>query len=378
MYKKLVRPLLFSVDPETAHEWVSWGGKVFHCSVLQRVVRSYLGCYDEALQVALVGEESQPVAKKLIFSNPVGLAAGFDKLGHSVPFFSALGFGFIEIGTVTPLAQSGNPRPRIFRFPQHEALVNRMGFPSQGMDAMLKQLSYIKDSRCYGNSHYVSNGNVSNDCAIGVNIGKNKDTPIEKASDDYQILVDRLHNLVDYIVINVSSPNTPDLRKLQSPEHLSILVEKIASVNLTDKPVFLKIAPDLTDEELLEVIMFVKSSTIAGVIATNTTLDKTLVPEAKEVTGGLSGAPLFSKSLQIVRKVYKLLEGRKPIIGVGGIRSGHEAELMIRAGASSVQVYTGLIYEGPTLIKRINQHLLKVLDRQGISSIRNLVGRDNA
>lgn len=354
MYRVL-RSLLFRLDPEAAHDVVATCGSALRIPQLHALVRQFLTTSDSRLCTSIAG---------LNLENPVGLAAGFDKVGKSIPLFSSLGFSFIEVGTVTPRAQPGNPRPRIFRFAAKRALVNRMGFPSEGVDAMIPHLKY---ARAYSPA-----------CRIGVNIGKNKDTPIDSAIADYRLLADRLNEYADYIAVNVSSPNTPDLRKLQEPARLLELFETIDGVNRKRVPVFVKLAPDISEAELPDVLKVIRESSVAGVIATNTTLSRATLPEAADEVGGVSGAPLFELSLKMVREIYRALGTTKPIIGVGGIMSGKEAEAMIRAGASAVQVYTGLVYEGPMLVKSINLHLASVLSNLGKASISELVGIDAA
>jgi dihydroorotate dehydrogenase len=352
---RVLRSLLFKLDPETAHEVVATCGSALRIPRLHALLRCCLATNDPRLRTSIAG---------LSLENPVGLAAGFDKVGKSIPLFSALGFSFIEVGTVTPRPQPGNPRPRIFRFAAKRALVNRMGFPSEGVDAMIPHLKYARA--------------FSPACRIGVNIGKNKDTPIDSAITDYSLLADRLNEYADYIAINVSSPNTPDLRKLQEPARLLDLFQTIDRVNKKRVPVFVKLAPDISESELPDVLKVIRESSVAGVIATNTTLSRATLPEAAEEVGGASGAPLFDLSLKMVREIYRVLGSSKPIIGVGGIMSGREAEAMIRAGASAIQVYTGLVYEGPMLVKNINVHLAKALTTLGKTSISEMVGIDAA
>ena len=354
MYRVL-RSLLFNFDAEVAHEIVATCGSALSIPMAHSFAKQIFALNDSRLRTTVAGLE---------FGNPVGLAAGFDKVGKSIPLFSALGFGFIEIGTVTPKAQSGNPRPRIFRFTKQQALVNRMGFPSEGIEAMIPYLEHTRK--------------LSSACCIGVNIGKNKDTPIDSAANDYRLLTERLNGYVDYLAINVSSPNTPDLRKLQEPARLLDLFQSIDSVNQKKVPIFVKLAPDISEDELPKVLEVIRESSVAGVIATNTTISRSSLPEAINETGGVSGAPLFNMSLRMVKEIYRVLGSSKPIIGVGGIMSGHDAEAMIRAGASAIQIYTGLVYEGPFLVKRINTHLAKTLTTLKMSSIADMVGIDAA
>lgn len=284
----------------------------------------------------------------LDFPNPVGLAAGFDKDGKYYEDMTHLGFGFIEIGTVTPLPQSGNEKPRLFRLPKNRALINRMGFNNDGVDSMVLRLK----------------SKNSNHVIIGGNIGKNKNTPNENASKDYTVCFNALYPYVDYFVVNVSSPNTPGLRELQEKEPLSHLLTTLMHENISRpavKPILLKISPDLSPEQLDDVIQIVQDTGIHGIIATNTTLDRSgIVLKDTEIgAGGLSGHPLQDKSTEVIRYIHQKSGGLIKIIGVGGISSPKDALEKIMAGASLVQVYSGLVFEGPGLIKKINQHILE-------------------
>ena len=289
------------------------------------------------------------------FPNPLGLAAGLDKDAKMVDEFSVLGFGFVEIGTVTPVAQAGNDKPRLFRLPKDEALINRMGFNNEGAEAAASRLSKRKSQ-----------------IPVGGNIGKNKSTPNENAIDDYEKCFRSLYKAVDYFVVNVSSPNTPGLRALQEKEPLKKLLLHLQklntdlshSYNTSKKPVFLKIAPDLTNEQLDEIIEVVKDSGIDGIVATNTTISRENLRTGKvEIdsmgNGGLSGKPLDNRSTEVIRYLHLKSGGTIPIIGVGGIHSPEDALEKLHAGASLLQLYTGLIYEGPGLVKRINKAILK-------------------
>ncbi len=288
----------------------------------------------------------------LKFKNPVGLAAGFDKNGAFTKEFAAMGFGFVEIGTVTPKAQPGNPKPRLFRLKDDQALINRMGFNNEGVERVILNLQ-----------------KKSSDVIIGGNIGKNKITPNESAIEDYKISFNALFPHVDYFVVNVSSPNTPGLRELQEKEPLLKLLQEITTLNKkkgSPKPILLKIAPDLTQTQLDDILEIVDQVNMAGIIATNTTIDrsglKTSTQEIEKIgAGGLSGKPLFGKSTEIIR----YLKQKKPnltIIAVGGINTPAQAIEKIHAGADLVQIYTGLVYQGPTLIRNINRAILKNLD----------------
>jgi len=285
------------------------------------------------------------------FPGPIGLAAGFDKDAKLIEPLSAMGFGFIEIGTVTPRPQSGNPRPRLFRLPKDRALINRMGFNNDGVDEVVTRLKGRHSS-----------------CIIGGNIGKNKDTPNETAFEDYLHCFRALYPWVDYFVVNVSSPNTPGLRELQEKEPLMNLLNKLQEANgKTDhpKPILLKIAPDLTNHQLDDIIEIVLNTKLSGLVATNTTVERTgLKTEAQVVDqkgmGGLSGDPLVDRSTEVIRYLHQRCNGTIPIIGVGGISSAEDVLEKLEAGASLVQVYTGFIYEGPSMVKKLS----KSLDRQ--------------
>jgi dihydroorotate dehydrogenase len=281
----------------------------------------------------------------LKFKNPVGLAAGFDKDAKLYKELSNFGFGFIEIGTLTPKAQDGNPKKRLFRLKEDQAIINRMGFNNGGVQEAVERLK--------------SNTNV----LIGGNIGKNKLTPNENAVDDYVICFDALYDYVDYFVVNVSSPNTPNLRELQEKEPLKLLLQTLQNLNLAkpkQKPILLKIAPDLTDSQLLDIIDIVKETKIAGVIATNTTLSREgLHSKNKVEAGGMSGKPLGQRATEVIRFLSEKSNKAFPIIGVGGVHSPEDAIEKLEAGASLIQLYTGFIYEGPALIKKINKAILE-------------------
>lgn len=284
----------------------------------------------------------------ITFPNPVGLAAGFDKEAKLYKSMAHLGFGFIEVGTITPNGQPGNPKPRLFRLTQDDALINRMGFNNEGLEGAVKRLK----SR---------NGNL----IIGGNIGKNKVTPNEKATDDYKICFEALFPYVDYFVVNVSSPNTPNLRALQDKKPLTELLSTLQAMNNqkdSPKPILLKIAPDLTHEQLDDIVEIVETTKIAGLIATNTTLDRSGLKSPKDLVeqqGGLSGKPVRQKSTEVIKYLRKKSNAGFPIIGVGGIQSAEDAIEKLEAGCDLVQVYTGFVYEGPGLIKKINKWILE-------------------
>jgi dihydroorotate dehydrogenase len=291
------------------------------------------------------------------FPNPVGLAAGFDKNAEAVRAIPALGFGFAEVGTVTPLAQPGNPRPRLFRHSEARSLQNALGFNNLGLAAMRRRLQKAHPAPL----------------PLGVNLGKNKATPPERALADYETLIRGLHDLADYLVVNLSSPNTPGLRDLQNEEFLRALFG--LAKGITDKPILVKIAPDLDPSQAVALSETAVEAGAAGVIATNTTIDYPLLPGARDF-GGLSGKVLKEKSFRIFEAVAKALFGRAALISVGGIDSGAEAYRRLRAGASLVQVYTALVYEGPGLPRRINEELLALIERDGVRGIAEVIGAD--
>ena len=304
----------------------------------------------------------------LSFPNPVGLAAGFDKNAEVYPALAALGFGFIEVGTLTPRPQAGNPKPRIFRLTDDQALINRMGFNNNGIQQAKESLSQFPHPNI----------------PIGINLGKNRDTPNEEAVEDYLKGFSELYPYGDYFVVNVSSPNTKGLRNLQQIDALQNLLTKLSQQRETlseqfqlRRPVLLKIAPDLTLDECTEIVKTALMSKIDGLIATNTTVSrKGLQSPFQKEEGGLSGKPLKDGSTEMIRNIYQITRGQIPIIGVGGIFTGKDAFEKIQAGANLVQVYTGMIYRGPLIAKKINQELLQLLDQHGIASVQQLVGQE--
>jgi dihydroorotate dehydrogenase len=337
MYKLLIRPLLFCFDPEQVHH--------FTFSLIQFLTKipGFGGLFRAIYKIENPKLEREVFGLK--FKNPVGLAAGFDKDAKLYQELSNFGFGFIEIGTLTPKPQEGNAKNRLFRLKEDSAIINRMGFNNGGV---LEAVGRLKQN---------------NGILIGGNIGKNKNTPNEEATSDYVICFEALFDHVDYFVVNVSSPNTPNLRALQDKEPLTQLLQTLQTLNEAKpkpKPILLKIAPDLTNEQLLDIIDIIKETQIAGVIATNTTLSREGVQsENKTETGGLSGKPLTKRSTEVIRFLSEKSNKAFPIIGVGGIHSADDAFEKLKAGASLVQLYTGFIYEGPGLIKEINQRILK-------------------
>ncbi|MDN5882628.1 MAG: quinone-dependent dihydroorotate dehydrogenase [Nitrosospira sp.] len=334
MFYSLLRPLLFSLDPETAHRIT------FHAIEKVRRLGLLTGGPITCRPRSVMG---------LDFPNPVGVAAGMDKNGEYLQALAALGFGFIEIGTVTPRPQPGNPQPRLFRIPRANAIINRLGFNNQGVD---KLVANVRHANYRG--------------ILGINIGKNFDTPLEKAADDYLTCLLKVYRYADYVVVNISSPNTPHLRQLQNAEELDHLlgVLKSKQKELTDEhakyiPLAVKIAPDLEPPQIESIATLLMKHRIDGVIATNTTLSRTGVetlPYARE-TGGLSGAPLTQRATAVIRHLHAVLQGAMPIIAVGGVMCAADAKEKIDAGASLVQLYSGLIYRGPDLVREVAQAL---------------------
>lgn len=342
----LLKPILFLFDPEKVHYFVTRN--------LKRVNRFPGGA---ALSRAIWDVNDRRLEKEVFglkFKNPVGLAAGFDKNAELMGEMANIGFGFVEIGTVTPLPQPGNPQPRMFRLPSDGALINRMGFNNFGVDVAAERIATFRKNAKGAQKSLI----------IGGNIGKNKVTPNEDAVSDYIKCFDRLFDVVDYFVVNVSSPNTPGLRELQEKEPLMQLLNTLQqrnSKNGISRPILLKIAPDLTNSQLDDIVDIVQQTGIAGIIATNTTISRenlTAADSLKSEMGGLSGKPLTRRSTDVISYIFKKSQGSFPIIGVGGIHSAGDAMEKLNAGASLVQLYTGFIYEGPGLIGRINKKLL--------------------
>jgi dihydroorotate dehydrogenase len=336
MYKIFIRPILFCFDPEKVHYFTfSLIRIVSKIPGFSSLFRSLYQVNDKRLETEVFG---------LKFKNPVGLAAGFDKDATLYNELSNFGFGSIEIGTLTPKGQPGNDKKRLFRLKEDSAIINRMGFNNGGVLEAVERLK------------------KNNGVLIGGNIGKNKLTPNEEATSDYEICFDALYDYVDYFVVNVSSPNTPNLRALQEKEPLTQLLQTLQNKNIAkpkQKPILLKIAPDLTDEQLLDIIDIVKQTKIAGVIATNTTISRKGLKSCDQTeVGGLSGKPLASRSTEVIRFLSEKSNKAFPIIGVGGIHSVKDALEKLDAGASLLQLYTGFIYEGPALVKDINKAIL--------------------
>jgi len=359
VYRSLVRPLLFRLPPETAHELA-----LHSLSLLRSKVISHLVTRHHALSPLLTVTRFG-----LTFENPVGLAAGFDKNGIALNALAALGFGFIEAGTVTYHAQPGNPRPRLFRLPQDRALINRAGFNNAGAAAFAKRVEKQRPN-----------------CVLGVSIGKSKIAPLDQATEDYLASFELVYNVADYIAVNVSSPNTPQLRELQQSQQLSGLLSALQARGreLEQRyqkrvPLLVKLSPDLERTDLEMIVDVIENLQIDGIIATNTTISrKNLSSDAKLVTaageGGLSGKPLKSRSTQMIAQLYELTHGRIPLIGVGGIFTARDAWEKICAGASLVQLYTGFIYQGPNIANDINEGIARILALEKFASIDAAVG----
>jgi len=332
-YELFVRPLLFSLNAETAHHvTVQLLGRAAHFDLALRALRLF-----------------QPISKPitllgLTFPNPVGLAAGLDKNGIALPAWAALGFGFIEIGTVTAKAQPGNTKPRIFRLPQQRALINRLGFNNDGADAIAQRLAALRESGRWPG------------VPVGINIGKSRVTPLEQATEDYLYSFRLLRDFADYITLNISSPNTPGLRELQEPERLSELLHAIGNeAGTTPKPLVVKISPDVSDAELTAILAVCEENGVSGIIATNTTLDHSSIAPQLDQAGGLSGAPLQEKSTVLVREI--VAHSKIPVIASGGIFDAESALEKFQAGAQLIQLYTGLVYRGPQLLREIMDSL---------------------
>jgi dihydroorotate dehydrogenase len=329
LYERLVRSVLFSLDAEVAHQ--------FTIASLRRASH-----FDPALRaLKRFTPPSKPRALfGLTFPNPVGLAAGLDKNGVALPAWAALGFGFVEIGTVTAMAQPGNPKPRVFRLPEQKALINRLGFNNDGADAIGERLRGLRQSGRWP------------PVPVGINIGKSRTTPLERATDDYLYSFRVLRDFADYITLNVSSPNTPGLRELQEPAALSRLLHAIGSeTGPVAKPIVVKISPDLSPVDLEMVLAACEENGVAGIIATNTTLDHSSIPPELDEEGGLSGAPLRGKSTALVRNITA--NSKIPVIASGGICDAESAREKFDAGAQLVQLYTGFVYRGPQLLREI-------------------------
>jgi dihydroorotate dehydrogenase len=357
IYKNLLRPLLFKASPETAHEFGI-----------------------EALKIALGSKTAQDFAAKqfacesfgelerfgLKFKNPLGVAAGFDKNGAVVNGLAALGFGFVEVGTVTYESQKGNEKPRLFRLPADKALINRLGFNNDGAKKIVERLKRINPK-----------------CVLGVNIGKNKDVPNERAIENYLASFDLSFEVADYVAVNVSSPNTPNLRELQKAESLEELLAALQKRNRElsganqNKPLLVKIAPDLSDSEIEAIVDIAQRLNLAGIVATNTTTKRENLKTKIDETGGLSGKPLQASSNEVIRKIHKFSNGKLPIVGVGGVFTAADAFEKIAAGACLIQTYTGFIYQGFAFARDVNSGLSKILAQRGFDNLDEAVGTDS-
>ncbi len=344
-----IKKVLFNFEPETAHTIAGVGLKsLAYAPTLLKALKNYYFVTNPILSQNIFGRE---------FKNPIGLGAGFDKNGEYITATPTLGFGFTEIGTVTPKPQEGNPKPRLFRLKEDKSLQNGMGFNNYGADYMLKRL----------NSLYLL------DYPIGINIGKNKITPEDRAIDDYKILLEKFKDYGTYMVINISSPNTPNLRDLQNEKFINELFT--VAKEITTKPILLKIAPDMREEQAISLCKSAVNAGASGIIATNTTIDYSLTPHAKDF-GGISGELLREKSFKIFQAIAKELYGKTILISVGGVSSASEAYRRIKAGASLIQIYSGLIYNGAYMIREINRELTELIKEDGYSNIKEAIGSD--
>ena len=373
-------PLFFSSDPEKAHERMLTSVEIV--SKIPGVLPFLRWQFKEespVLHTKLFGK---------ILSNPIGLAAGFDKDGRIYPSLLSLGFGFLEIGTVTPLPQSGNPKPRIFRLIEDQALVNRLGFNSHGIKEMAKNLGIITKDKSTKKIDKINTFSEKKEkkssSMLGINIGKNGDTSLGKAQEDYVSALSALYTFADYFTINISSPNTEGLRRLHEKQMLHQLLECVCSRrdkldhnNSQQTPLVLKLSPDLDDQDLQNCIEVIKEFPIQGVIATNTTLERQHLKSSHKIEpGGLSGRPLRERSTEVIRILFQELGNEVTIIGTGGVFSGADAYEKIRAGAAAVQIYTALIYKGPGIVKKIKQELAKLLESDGVNCLTDVIGID--
>ena len=377
VYKSSLLPLLFQrfgADPEIVHQqtlqtlaWIAQSPTT--APYWSQPIRRFAQAWCENSCQIPSPRLSQTLWHQT-FANPLGLAAGFDKDGVAVECWPIMGFGFAELGTVTCHAQSGNPKPRLFRLPQDRAALNRMGFNNQGSASLAERLSHLP---------------MPADFPRGINLGKSKITPLENAADDYLQSFKRLQNLGNYFVVNVSSPNTPGLRSLQAKSQLEPILATLQTANIQQKPLLIKIAPDLTWEDIDDILDLAQQHQLAGIIATNTTIAKEqLVTKRLDATGnlvtdeagGISGAPVCQRSTEVIRYIYQKTNGQLPIVGVGGIFTADDAWEKITAGASLLQVYTGWIYEGPWMVKHVLKGLLAKLNEHGLETIQDAIGLD--
>ncbi|MGE5816825.1 MAG: quinone-dependent dihydroorotate dehydrogenase [Deltaproteobacteria bacterium] len=363
LYKKFIRPLLFIGDPEKTHEHML--AVLSKMTPLEGVMEQIFSVQDSRLRVKV---------DSLTFPNPVGLAGGFDKNGIAVRTIAGFGFGFMEIGAVTALAQPGNPKPRLYRLPEDQALINRLGFNNDGAAAIAERLRALREN------------DKPLKIPLGINLGRSKIVETKDAVADFLSAFDRLFSFGDFFTLNVSSPNTPQLRDLQEKNLLQGLLQAIQERNrdlavragVKPKPILVKIAPDMEFSQADDILEVALAEKISGLIATNATafLRETLTSGSKEA-GGLSGKPLKSLATSFVRHLYRAVGGKLPIIGVGGIFTADDAYEKIKAGATAVQIYTGFVYEGPAAVKRINQGLIRLMERDGYRSIAEAVGRQS-
>ena len=351
LYEKLIRPALFNLSPETAHELGIEAMKIgLSTELAQKLVAERFAGSELFGEIERFG---------LKFKSPLGMAAGFDKNGIVVNQLAALGFGFVEVGTVTFNPQKGNEKPRLFRLTEDKALINRLGFNNEGTPRVVERLKKIKPN-----------------CILGVNIGKNKEVPNDEAIENYLKSFDLAHGVADYIAVNVSSPNTPNLRELQKAENLEELLSELQKRNreLSAKPLLVKIAPDLTEAEIEAIVDIAQKLNLAGIIATNTTVGRENLKTKINETGGLSGAPVREKSNEVIKKIYRYSKGKLPIIGVGGVFSGSDAFEKIACGACLVQAYTGFIYQGTGFARDVNFGLARILKEKGFAHLDEAIG----
>ena len=351
IYEKLIRPILFNISPETAHEF---GIEALKFGLGSKFAQDFAA-------ERFAGDESFGELERfgLKFNNPLGIAAGFDKNGTVVNQLAALGFGFVEVGTVTFNPQKGNEKPRLFRLPEDKALINRLGFNNEGAAKVVERLKKIKPR-----------------CVLGVNIGKNKDVPNEEAIENYLKSFDLAHEVADYIAVNVSSPNTPNLRELQKAGNLEELLGELQRRNLelSAKPLLVKIAPDLNESEIEAIVGIAQKLNLSGIVATNTTISRENLKTKINETGGLSGKPLQKVSNDVIKKIYQYSNGKLPVIGVGGIFTAEDAFAKITCGASLLQAYTGFVYQGYGFAREINSRLAEILRTKGFANLDEAVG----
>lgn len=350
LYEKIIRPILFKVSPETAHEM---GIKALKIGLQSKAAQNLAA---RKFAVESFGEIARFGLK---FKNPLGIAAGFDKNGAVVNQLAALGFGFVEVGTITFNPQKGNEKPRLFRLPEDKALINRLGFNNEGTPKVIERLKKIQPN-----------------CVLGVNIGKNKDVPNDEAIENYLKSFDLAHAVADYVAVNVSSPNTPNLRELQKAENLEELLGELQKRNeeLKTKPLLVKIAPDLNEAEIEAIVDIAVKVNLSGIIATNTTVSRENLKSKIKETGGLSGKPVRRKANEVIKKIYRCSDGKMPVIGVGGVFDASDAFEKIAAGACLVQAYTGFVYQGISFARDVNFGLQKILKEKGFADLDAAVG----